>query len=91
MINLFFRYDGLPNNLMTSLVNEQPITHSNKTMYERVGATNKTASNNMALLGRYLHHKRWVWGVQAPAAPAISQQALNKILDTLKQLVVVLL
>ncbi|KAK8725752.1 hypothetical protein OTU49_010460, partial [Cherax quadricarinatus] len=74
----------MPSNLL-SIVPETPISSSSKSVYLKVGTT-KSATHNMALLSRYLHHRRWIWAVQAPSAPAVSLNSVARILNTLSRI-----
>ncbi|XP_076055800.1 KICSTOR complex protein SZT2-like isoform X3 [Oratosquilla oratoria] len=81
---ILFWYEKIPTNLLSSIVQEPPVSPPAKTsLYTKVGATNKSASNNTALLSRYLHHRRWVWDVQMPGATPVSSCVLARILKTL--------
>ncbi|XP_069157334.1 KICSTOR complex protein SZT2 isoform X2 [Procambarus clarkii] len=77
-------YDKMPSNLL-SIVPETPISSSTKSIYLKLGTT-KSATHNMALLSRYLHHRRWIWAVQAPSAPSVSLNAVARILNTLSRI-----
>ncbi|CAL4100629.1 unnamed protein product, partial [Meganyctiphanes norvegica] len=79
-------YEKMPHSLITSIVQESPISPSSRSSYNgRLGAT-KSATNNMALLSRYLYHRRWIWSVGAPGAPSVSQNSLARILNTLTRM-----
>ncbi|KAB7502634.1 Protein SZT2 [Armadillidium nasatum] len=75
-------HDRIPPNLFSSQVQESTprFMHS---FIPRPGWLSKSASDNQALLCRYLHHRRWIWGLQSPFNPALSTNAIMKILDTL--------
>ncbi|KAG7166246.1 KICSTOR complex protein SZT2-like 2 [Homarus americanus] len=77
-------YDKMPSNLL-NIVPETPNSSSTRSVYHKLGAT-KSATHNMALLSRYLHHRRWIWAVQAPCAPAVSLNAVARILNTLSRI-----
>ncbi|XP_047479590.1 KICSTOR complex protein SZT2-like isoform X5 [Penaeus chinensis] len=78
-------YEKMPGNLLSSIVQETPISPSTKSIYAKLGTT-KSATNNMALLSRYLHHRRWIWSVQAPNAPSVSLNAVARVLHTLTRI-----
>lgn len=81
------RYDKIPSNLLSPLALETPpgVTAAARSAYAKMGPT-KSATHNMALLSRYLHHRRWIWAVQPPSAPAVSLTAVSRILNTLTRL-----
>lgn len=81
------RYDKIPSNLLSPLALETPpgVTAAARSIYAKMGPT-KSATHNMALLSRYLHHRRWIWAVQPPSAPAVSLSAVSRILNTLTRL-----
>lgn len=81
------RYDKIPSNLLSPLALETPpgVTAAARFVYAKMGPT-KSATHNMALLSRYLHHRRWIWAVQPPNAPAVSLSAVSRILSTLTRL-----
>ncbi|XP_050730013.1 KICSTOR complex protein SZT2-like isoform X17 [Eriocheir sinensis] len=80
-------YDKIPTNLLSPLALETPpgVTATGRSGYTKMAPT-KSATHNMALLSRYLHHRRWIWAVQPPNAPAVSLTAVSRILNTLTRM-----
>ena len=81
------RYDKTPSNLLSPVVLESPpgVAAVTRAIAAKPGPT-KSATHNMSLLSRYLHHRRWIWAVQPPSAPAVPLTAVARILNTLTRL-----
>ncbi|XP_063888022.1 KICSTOR complex protein SZT2-like isoform X5 [Scylla paramamosain] len=80
-------YDKTPSNLLSPVVVETPpgVAAVARSIGAKPGPT-KSATHNMSLLSRYLHHRRWIWAVQPPSAPAVSLSAVARILNTLTRM-----
>ncbi|KAK3857346.1 hypothetical protein Pcinc_036398, partial [Petrolisthes cinctipes] len=77
-------YNKTPNNPLNPLISDTP--YGSSRYGGRGGGTSKPGNHNMALLARYLHHRRWVWGVQDPTSPAVTLHAVARVLNCLTRI-----
>ena len=74
------RYDRVPRNFLSPVQEQsQPAARPRLT----VSSQNRTASSMFNTLSRYLHHRRWVWHLQAGRGPSVSLAAMGRVISTL--------